>query len=177
MIILSYILLLFSPVERILNSSQTTIQVISILKTFQGEKYNSFFDYVPNINPLNPTKMNRFSSAFGERFHPIDKVNKKHYGLDISAPINVPVHVAANGVVTFVGQDDGYGKYIIVKHKYGFETKYAHLNQILTRKNAVVSKGEIIGRVGNSGKSTGAHLHYEIIKNKKYIDPFPLVNL
>lgn len=175
-----YICLLLSllhSVEKLLVKATNSNQIILILENFQENKNKAFFEYVPTINPLNPTKIKRFSSAFGERFHPIDKVKKRHYGLDISAPKDVPVHVSAGGKVTFTGYSSGYGKYIIVSHKYGFTTKYAHLNEILTKENAIVSKGDIIGRVGSTGKSTGAHLHYEVIKNNKHIDPYPLVNI
>lgn len=165
------------PIEKLLNETNNVGNIISIIETFQEDEYQNIFIYVPNINPLNPNKMKRFSSVFGERFHPIDKTKKKHFGLDLSANKNLPVHVSAAGKVVFTGYSSGFGKYIIIEHKYGFVTKYAHLNQILTKPNNQVKKGEIIGRVGTTGNSTGDHLHYEILKNGKHIDPFPLVTL
>lgn len=179
--ILAIILIMFSSIvskiEKLLNVANTPKQLIEIRENFNTPKNKEIFQYFPDINPLNPQRMNRFSSEFGERFHPIDKVRKQHLGLDISAPKNLPVHSSAKGKVVFLGHVKGYGKLIIIKHKYGFITKYAHLNHIVVTKDQTVKKGDIIGMVGSTGKSTGDHLHYEIIKNKKAIDPYLFVNL
>lgn len=165
-----------SLVDRSLIISKDTIK-ISRIKNILGKKaykYSTKFEYIPSINPLNPKKLKRFSSKFGKRFHPIDNKVKPHLGLDISAKKGTPIHAAAKGVVvSVVSSKYGYGNQVIIKHKYGFKTRYAHLHSAYVKKGQVVEKGKIIGFVGNSGKSTGYHLHFEILKNEKHIDPYP----
>lgn len=140
--------------------------------------YKDIFKYVPSINPLNPKKLKRVSSKFGKRFHPIDKVNKAHLGIDISAKLATPVHAAAYGtVIKVIRSDYGYGNQVVIKHKFGFTTRYAHLHSFLVKKGDTVNKGKVVGLVGTSGKSTGYHLHYEIIKNGVKIDPEPFFKL
>lgn len=85
------------------------------------------------------------------------------------------VHAAASGTVTFAGETPGYGKTVVVTHRFGFQTRYAHLTLIYTRKGAKVEKGDVIGFVGSTGISTGNHLHYEVIKNKKRINPLNFI--
>lgn len=175
---ISILFLAFNPrIEKLVSTAKTPEQIILILDSFDRNDHKTVFDYIPDINPLNPDRMKRFSSSFGERFHPIDKVRKAHLGIDISAPKNLAVHSSAKGKVIYVGRSKGYGLIVIIEHSYGFTTKYAHLNYILAKKGQNVEKGDIIGRVGTTGKSTGDHLHYEIIKNKRAIDPYKLITL
>lgn len=140
--------------------------------------YKDIFKYVPSINPLNPKKLKRVSSKFGKRFHPIDKVHKAHLGIDISAKLATPVHAAASGtVIKVIRSDFGYGNQVVIKHKYGFKTRYAHLHSFIVKKGDTVKKGKVIGLVGTSGKSTGNHLHFEIIKNGNNVNPEPFFKL
>ena len=132
------------------------------------------FDYVPTINPLNPKRLKRFSSSFGMRFHPMDKENKQHLGLDISAKAGTPIHAAASGTVKRTEKSDfGYGNQVFIEHRYGFSTRYAHMYLFVVEKGQTINKGDIIGYVGSTGKSTGHHIHYEVWKNGKAIDPYP----
>ena len=85
------------------------------------------------------------------------------------------VYAAASGTVTFAGETPGYGKTVVVTHRFGFQTRYAHLTLIYTRKGAKVEKGDVIGFVGSTGISTGNHLHYEVIKNQKRINPLNFI--
>ncbi|PCI96049.1 MAG: hypothetical protein COB15_11420 [Flavobacteriales bacterium] len=136
--------------------------------------YKKVNNYIPTFSPLNPNKKKRYSSKFGRRFHPIDKRMKQHLGLDISAPTGTPIHTTASGIVKLVKTSNiGYGNQVEVLHGFGFQTKYAHMSKIIVKKGQKVKKGDIIGFVGTSGKSTAPHLHYEIKKNKKHIDPYP----
>lgn len=155
----------------------SSAQDISTLLEILGnntKRFDSKFAYVPSINPLNPKKLKRISSKFGRRFHPIDKKDKLHLGIDISAKKGTPVHVSAKGVVIeTVRSSKGYGNEVVVEHAYGFITRYAHLHSFIVKKGDILDKGKIVGFVGNTGKSTGYHLHYEIIKNGKPIDPYP----
>ncbi|MEL6303186.1 MAG: M23 family metallopeptidase [Bacteroidota bacterium] len=135
---------------------------------------NERFDHVPTINPLNPKRLKCFSSSFGMRFHPMDKENKPHLGLDISAKAGTPIHAAASGTVQRTKKSNyGYGNQVVIEHRYGFRTRYAHMYLFVVEKGQTINKGDIIGYVGNTGKSTGHHIHYEVWKNGTPLDPYP----
>tara|TARA_Y100001970_G_C14219397_1_gene851718 strand:+ start:1424 stop:2731 length:1308 start_codon:yes stop_codon:yes gene_type:complete len=118
----------------------------------------------------------RLSSSFGMRKHPISGYNKLHKGVDFAAPIGTPIYAGGNGVIEFVGRNGGYGKYIRIRHNNSYKTAYAHLNNYKKGiyKGLRVNQGEVIGYVGSTGKSTGPHLHYEIILDGKQINPMSL---
>tara|TARA_B110000438_G_C15808812_1_gene648664 strand:- start:962 stop:2269 length:1308 start_codon:yes stop_codon:yes gene_type:complete len=120
--------------------------------------------------PLDGAKI---SSPYGKRTHPISGYTKMHKGVDFAAPKGTPVFAGGNGVIEFVGRNGGYGKYIRIKHNSQYKTAYAHLNSYIKNlhKGQRVNQGEIIGFVGSTGKSTGPHLHYEIIYLGKQINP------
>lgn len=113
----------------------------------------------------------RVSSGFGMRRHPIQGYNKMHKGIDFAAPTGTPVYAAGDGVITFSGWRGGYGKYVSVKHNGTYTTAYAHLSAIGVKNGQRVKQGQIIGRVGNTGNSTGPHLHFEVLKNGGHINP------
>ena len=162
--------------EKVLLQSQTEKQIQTVLELFDKSKYGSVFKYVPDINPLDPKRLKRISSDFGTRYHPISKKYKKHNGIDMASPKGTPIHATANGKIVLVSKKNtGYGYEVKIQHKYGFVTHYAHMSQILTKGGNYVKKGQIIGLVGSTGHSTGNHLHYEIIKNGKFINPKPFV--
>lgn len=128
--------------------------------------------YIPNICPINENKEQFYiSSNFGYRIDPITKERKKHLGIDFVAKIATSIYSTADGIITFAGECGGYGKCVFIKHRYGFETRYAHLTFIYRKRGERIKKGSIIGLLGNTGKSTGEHLHYEIRKNNKPINP------
>ncbi|MEO0144356.1 MAG: M23 family metallopeptidase [candidate division WOR-3 bacterium] len=104
-------------------------------------------------------------SNFGYRNDPFTGEYKMHEGIDIAAPIGTPVYASANGVVIFSGYKEGYGLCVEISHKNGIITRYAHLSRSLVRVGQEVKRGEIIGKVGSTGRSTGSHLHYEVIVN------------
>jgi murein DD-endopeptidase MepM/ murein hydrolase activator NlpD len=118
----------------------------------------------------------RISSSFGMRKHPISGFNKMHKGVDFAASIGTPVYAGGNGIVEMVGVNGGYGKYIRIRHNNEYKTAYAHLSSYKKRisKGVRVNQGEVIGYVGSTGKSTGPHLHYEIIYQNKQINPLKL---
>jgi murein DD-endopeptidase MepM/ murein hydrolase activator NlpD len=119
----------------------------------------------------------RPTSRYGYRVDPFTRKKAFHTGVDIAAPRGTPVHAAQSGRVVFTGPKAGYGKTIILEHRFGYKTLYGHLDAYLVRRGQRVSSGQIIGKVGNTGRSTGPHLHFEIwLKNRK-IDPLTQTNM
>ncbi len=126
----------------------------------------------PAIQPVSNKDLSRIASGFGYRIDPVYKTVKMHAGLDFSAPQGTPIYATADGVVRLAGNTgNGYGNHVIINHGYGYETLYGHQYRIKAKAGQKVKRGELIGWVGNTGKSTGPHLHYEVRKNKRHIDP------
>lgn len=127
---------------------------------------------IPAIMPLKDVDIYRISSTFGHRTDPFYKVQKFHNGMDFSAPTGTKIFCTGDGVVeSVVNANNGYGNYVVVNHGYGYKTRYAHLSKIYVKRGQKVKRGENIALVGNTGKSTAPHLHYEVIKNNKAINP------
>ncbi len=126
---------------------------------------------VPAIQPVLNKDLTRTASGYGMRIDPIYQTPKFHAGMDFTAPIGSDVFATGNGIVTFTGWKQGYGNAIEISHGYGYETVYAHLNKIGVKRGTKVTRGDIIGFVGNTGKSTGPHLHYEVRYKNKAVDP------
>ncbi|MFP4091284.1 MAG: M23 family metallopeptidase [Cyclobacteriaceae bacterium] len=126
---------------------------------------------IPAIAPIS-TNDSYLSSGFGMRYHPIYKVRKLHTGLDFAARIGTPIHASGGGTVTKVSSSYyGYGKQVEIDHGFGFKTKYAHMSEFKVKVGQKVKRGELIGYSGNSGTSSGPHLHYEVLKNRKKVNP------
>lgn len=126
----------------------------------------------PAIQPVSNQDLNRIASGFGYRIDPIYKTPKMHAGLDFSAPQGTPIYATANGTIKLAGYGEtGYGNHVIINHGYGYETLYGHMVRIKARSGQRVKRGEIIGYVGSTGKSTGPHCHYEVHKNGRKLDP------
>ena len=113
----------------------------------------------------------RLSSSFGKRRHPILGYTKMHRGTDFAAPRGTPIYAAGNGTVEYAGWKGAYGKYVRIRHNSEYATAYAHMSGIKTSAGRRVTQGQVIGYVGTTGRSTGAHLHYEILKNKRQVNP------
>ena len=126
----------------------------------------------PAIQPVNNKDLNRLASGYGYRIDPVYKTVKFHAGLDFSAPQGTPIYATADGRVTTAGnKSNGYGNHVIINHGYGYETLYGHMVRVKVRNGQMVKRGEVIGWVGSTGKSTGPHLHYEVQKGGRNIDP------
>lgn len=126
---------------------------------------------IPAIAPIS-TNDSYLSSGFGLRFHPIYKIRKMHTGLDFAARVGTPIHAAGGGTISRVStRYYGYGKQVEIDHGFGFKTKYAHMSEFNVKVGQKVKRGELIGYSGNSGTSSGPHLHYEVIKNRKKVNP------
>ncbi|MDR2979310.1 MAG: M23 family metallopeptidase [Bacteroidales bacterium] len=124
---------------------------------------------IPAIRPLK--NMYRITSGFGNRYHPILKTLRPHTGIDIAAPKGTPVYATADGVVSYEAAGSGYGITVILNHGYSYQTVYGHLSKKVVKVGQKVKRGQIIGYVGNTGLSMGSHLHYEVIKGGKYVNP------
>lgn len=129
---------------------------------------------IPSIAPVEFGEDKfRITSAFGYRRHPILGGRRLHTGMDFGGHTGQPVYVTGNGVVEAVKiEKRGYGRQIVVNHGFGYKTRYAHLKTILVSEGMTVKRGEQIATSGNSGRSTGPHLHYEVIFQGKYVNPY-----
>ena len=149
---------------------------ISSLETYLQFR-PKLLEQFPSAVPLEKGNYS-ISSNYGIRVHPISDKEKKHYGIDLATARGKYVYSAASGtILNILYSKKGYGTHIIIKHRFGFETLYGHLNKVLVRKGQTVKQHEMIGAVGRTGSSTGYHLHYEILKNGNKIDPILSFNL
>ena len=127
---------------------------------------------IPSIQPIHKDNLKRMASGYGYRTDPFTKKRRFHWGMDFSAPKGTPVYATGDGVV---GRADnrasGYGKHIRIDHGFGYVSLYAHLNTYKVRRKQKVKRGDIIGYVGSTGRSVAPHLHYEIFKDGKRINP------
>ena len=127
---------------------------------------------IPAIQPVANKDLKRMASGYGYRIHPIYKTRKMHYGMDFSAKTGTEIYSTGDGVVSKVKRSKrGYGNYVKINHGFGYETLYAHMSKYIVKKGQKVKRGEVIGFVGNSGISTAPHLHYEVRKDNKKINP------
>ncbi|MBN2795353.1 MAG: peptidoglycan DD-metalloendopeptidase family protein [Clostridia bacterium] len=131
------------------------------------ENQLEYLDRLPDLLPVE----GKISSGFGYRRHPITGLRSFHYGIDITANRGDPVEAAGSGVVVFSGWSGTYGKVVIISHGFHYETVYAHNNTLLVEVGDVVSKGQVISKVGTTGSSTGPHLHFEIRYDGEAINP------
>lgn len=127
---------------------------------------------IPSIQPVSNKNLTRIGSGFGSRIDPIYKGREFHKGLDFTAPIGTPIYATADGTVTTAGfRADGYGNKVVINHGYGYETLYGHMYRVKAHDGEHVKRGEVIGYVGSTGKSTGPHCHYEVHRNGVPVDP------
>lgn len=170
-----------------MNSSQVVstarkLDVIASQLYNQSVSYDELFElarnksdmlaHIPAIFPLKEVDIKYVSSYFGYRPDPIYKVEKFHSGIDFMAQLGTEAYATGDGVVVDVERNDwGYGNIVTLDHGYGYKTRYAHLNKFAVRKGQKVKRGQVIGYIGCTGKATGVHLHYEVLKNDKQVDP------
>ena len=127
---------------------------------------------VPSIQPILNKQLTRIASYFGYRIDPVYGVRKHHDGIDFTAHTGTPIHATGDGVVVKAeNSHGGYGNEVEIDHGFSYKTKYAHMSKILVKVGQKVKRGQIIGLVGNTGKSTGPHLHYEVRRNNVPINP------
>jgi len=127
---------------------------------------------IPAIQPINNKELNRIGSGFGYRIDPIYKTIKFHEGIDFTAPMRTEIYATGDGRVSeIMRMDRGYGNCVVIDHGYGYKTLYAHMSRFNVREGQKIKRGEVIGYVGNTGKSTAPHLHYEVIKDGAKVNP------
>jgi len=126
---------------------------------------------IPAIKPVSVLDFRYISSPYGFRFHPKTHRWKKHTGIDIVARYGTPVYATGDGVIKESFRDRYYGNMVIINHGFGYQTLYAHMRKAAVKKGDTVKRGQVIGYVGNTGLSTGTHLHYEVIKNGYRVNP------
>lgn len=137
-----------------------------------AEEKEKLLAAIPAIQPVSNEDLTRMASGYGMRSDPFTKVRKMHKGMDFTAPRGTPVYASGDGVVVRAdSRSSGYGKHIRIDHGFGYVSLYAHLYKYNVRKNQKVKRGDIIGFVGSTGRSQAPHLHYEIRKDGKHINP------
>jgi murein DD-endopeptidase MepM/ murein hydrolase activator NlpD len=153
-------------------SRQLYVQSISFDQVFDMAKDKAeMLASIPAIMPVE-SGIQRLVSGYGMRIHPIYKTLRMHTGVDFTAPTGTPIYAPGNGTVTKVERSRyGYGMMVVIDHGYGFETLYAHLSSFNVRVGQKITRGEIIGFVGNTGVSTAPHLHYEVHRNGRAVNP------
>ena len=152
-------------------TSQMVVQSKSFDEVFELARNKSLMlASIPAILPIEKAQGN-IISGYGMRYHPILKVRRMHWGLDITAQSGTPIYATADGTISFNGRKGGYGKTCVVDHGYGYQTLYGHMKTITARKGSKVKRGEIIGYVGSTGLSQSPHVHYEVIYNNKKVNP------
>ena len=137
-----------------------------------AEKKEELLAAIPTIQPIKKEDLKRMASGYGWRTDPFTKKRRKHYGMDFSAKTGTPVYATGDGIVKRAdNRSSGYGLHIRIDHGFGYVSLYAHLSKYNVKRGQKVKRGEIIGYVGNTGRSVAPHLHYEIFKDKNKINP------
>ena len=153
--------------DQITNRSYSLEQNLHELYELLSDQ-RSFLSALPTKKPSDGV----FTSGFGVRVSPMgDGGEKMHEGIDIAAGVGTPIRAPAGGTVVFAGKKSGYGQIVMVDHGYGLETWYGHTSRVLVRAGQKIKRGQSIALVGNSGRSTGSHLHYEVHVNGIPVDP------
>lgn len=170
------------PEGQLIHAIDTTINKLKARIAAQRKSYEEVIKLVANkeqllastpaIQPVSDKDLNRIASGFGYRIDPVYKTIKLHAGLDFAAPQGTPIYATADGTISVAGfSEGGYGNHAVINHGYGYETLYGHMLKVKARAGQHIKRGEIIGYVGSTGKSTGPHCHYEVHKNGQKLDP------
>lgn len=168
--------------DELIKSTTNQLNNLKLRVAYQEKSYNEINNMIKNkekllaaipaIQPVSNKDLRRIASGFGYRIDPVYKVTKFHAGLDFTAPQGTPIYATADGVVKEASYNaGGYGNHVVINHGYGYETLYGHMYKIKARAGQSVKRGEVIGYVGSTGKSTGPHCHYEVHKSGQPVDP------
>jgi murein DD-endopeptidase MepM/ murein hydrolase activator NlpD len=168
--------------EELVNNLDESMKALKNKLNIQRKSYDTlqrFIDNkqemlasIPSIQPVSNKQLERVASGFGARIDPIYKIEKFHAGLDFTAPTGTPIYATGNGIIEIAEYNTtGYGNNIWIRHGYGYRTHYCHMIKLKANKGQQVKRGEVIGWVGSTGKSTGPHCHYEVEKGGEKLDP------
>jgi len=171
----------YSNSELIINTNEKIDQISKQLY-IQSKSYDEIIELaknkedmlasLPAIQPVSNKNLSRIASGYGYRIHPIYKTRKLHAGMDFSAKSGTPIYATGDGKISEVKKSRrGYGNHVIIDHSYGYKTLYAHMTKYIVHKGQKVKRGEVIGYVGSTGTSVAPHLHYEVHKNGRKINP------
>jgi murein DD-endopeptidase MepM/ murein hydrolase activator NlpD len=155
-------------------SNKVKIQSTSLTDVLE-EALNTqeFLACKPSINPISPADPIWLTSTYGYRNDPFTGRRTAHHGIDLAGPEGLDIHCTGAGTVRYAQMNrHGYGKEVVVDHGFGYISRYAHLNDIYVKKGQKVKRGEVLGTLGSTGRSTGPHLHYEIRKDNRAVNPF-----
>jgi murein DD-endopeptidase MepM/ murein hydrolase activator NlpD len=152
--------------KRMAVQSQSLDEIVNLAK----EKEDMLAS-IPAIMPIKKEDLSWVASGYKWRMHPILKIRKFHKGMDFKAPTGTPIYASGNGRVVLAQRSATFGKVVYIDHGYGYRTIYAHMSKIATKKGRKVKRGDIIGYVGNTGRSVAPHLHYEVHKNGRAVNP------
>ncbi len=166
----------------LVKSMTTQLNKLILRMAFQSKSYNDIngmiknkqklIAAIPSIQPVSNRDLTRIGSGFGYRIDPIYKTTRMHAGLDFTSPIGTPIYATADGIVKEAGfSTGGFGNHVVINHGYGYETLYGHMYRVIARAGQQVKRGQVIGYVGTSGKSTGPHCHYEVHRSGIPVDP------
>lgn len=154
--------------ERKLHAQSLSFQELVELASERQNRLAS----LPAIQPVSNKDLTRVASGYGWRTDPVYGTKKMHWGIDFTAPVGADVYATGDGVVETIRENSwGYGKELVINHGFGYKTRYAHLSKFLVRVGDKVKRGDRIALVGNSGKSTGPHCHYEVEKDGQKVNP------
>ena len=152
--------------KRIVVQSKSLDEIVKM-----AENKEEMLASIPAIQPVKREELTRMASGYGMRMHPILKIRKMHEGMDFTAKKGTPIYATGNGTVIRAERSRTFGNVVYIDHGYGYRTVYAHMSKIATRKGRKVKRGDIIGYVGNTGRSVAPHLHYEVRKNGRPVNP------
>jgi murein DD-endopeptidase MepM/ murein hydrolase activator NlpD len=130
-----------------------------------------YLAHIPSLQPISPSDKYWLTSTFGLRFDPFTKGRRFHQGIDLAGQTGLKIYATGEGKITLAQKDKGYGNEIVIDHGYDFKTRYAHLHKMHVKKGDVVKRGQLIGELGSTGRSTGPHLHYEVLYKSKAVNP------
>ena len=168
--------------SELVKSIQAQLNNLSLRTAYQVKSFDDIANMIknkekllaaiPSIQPISNKNLTRVASGFGYRIDPVYKDRRGHWGLDFTAPMGTPIYATADGRVKDAGfSTGGFGNHVVINHGYGYETLYGHMVRVKARVGEMVHRGEVIGYVGNSGKSTGPHCHYEVHRAGIPVDP------
>lgn len=157
-------------VDRLIKEIEVQSRSLDEIEKLAAEKEN-LLRAIPAIQPVQNKDLTRMASGYGMRMHPILKYRKMHHGMDFTAKKGTPIYATGDGKVIKASRGSGFGRVVYIDHGFGYVTKYGHMSEFNTRKGRYVKRGDVIGYVGNSGLSSGSHLHYEVHKNGNPINP------